>query len=146
VLLIAAALSSCLVLAEGVTNWLAEHMNIPRKQGVLWASGTAWVVGIASILGFSVWKEGWENLGLLYWIPSYDGKDIFDTLDTLAANNLLLVGGALSAIFFGWLVPKALEREEINVKDGLFFRFWRFMIRFVIPPVLIVALAMGIRE
>jgi len=146
VLLIAAALSSCLGLAEGVTNWLDEHMNIPRKQGALWASGAAWAVGIASILGFSVWKEGWENLGLLYWIPSYDGKDIFDTLDTLAANNLLLVGGALSAIFFGWLVPKALKLAEINVQDGLFFSFWRFMIRFVIPPVLIVALAMGITE
>ena len=146
VLLIAAALSSCLGLAEGTTNWLDEHMNSPRKKGVLWVSGTAWVVGIASILGFSVWKEGWENLGLLYWIPSYDGKDIFDTLDTLAANNLLLVGGALSAIFFGWLVPKALKLEEINVRDGLFFAFWRFMVRFVIPPILIVALTMGITE
>ena len=87
VLLITAALSSCLGLAEGVTNWLDEHMNIPRKIGVLWVSGTAWVLGIASILGFSVWKDGWESLGLLYWIPSYDGLDIFDTLDTLAANS-----------------------------------------------------------
>ena len=146
ILLIAAALSSCLGLAEGTTNWLDEHMNIPRKHGVLWVSGTAWVVGIASILGFSVWKDGWEKLGLLYWIPSYEGLDIFDTLDTLAANNLLLIGGCLSAIFFGWMVPKALKLEEINVSDGLFFAFWRFMIRFVIPPVLIVSLALGISE
>lgn len=146
VLLIAAALSSCLGLAEGVTNWLDEHMNIPRKRGVLWVSGTAWIVGIASILGFSVWKDGWEELGLLYWIPSYAGLDIFDTLDTLAANNLLLIGGALSAIFFGWFVPKALKLDEMNVEDGMFFAFWRFMIRFVIPPVLVVALAMGITE
>ncbi len=146
VLLIAAALSSCLGLAEGVTNWLDEHMNIPRKKGVLWVGGTAWVVGIASILGFSVWKDGWEQLGLLYWIPNYMGLDIFDTLDTLAANNLLLIGGCLSAVFFGWMVPKALKLEEINVSDGLFFAFWRFMVRFVIPPVLIVSLVLGISE
>ncbi len=146
VLLITAALSSCLGLAEGVTNWLDEHMNIPRQKGVFLVSGAGWILGIASILGFSVWKDGWEEFGLLYWIPSYDGLDIFDTLDTLAANNLLLIGGALSAIFFGWLVPKALKLDEINVKDGLFFAFWRFMIRFVIPPILIVALTMGITE
>ena len=146
VLLIAAALSSCLGLAEGVTNYLDEHMNIPRSQGVLWVSGTAWVVGIASILGFSVWREGWEKLGLLYWIPNYDGLDIFDTLDTLAANNLLLIGGFLSAIFFGWMVPKALKLDEMNVSDGLFFTFWRFMVRFVIPPVLVVSLVLGISE
>jgi NSS family neurotransmitter:Na+ symporter len=146
VLLITAALSSCLGLAEGVTNWLDEHMEIPRQKGVFLVSGAGWILGIASILGFSVWKDGWEEFGLLYWIPSYDGLDIFDTLDTLAANNLLLIGGALSAIFFGWLVPKALKLDEINVKDGLFFAFWRFMIRFVIPPILIVALTMGITE
>jgi len=145
ILLIAAALSSCLGLAEGVTNWLDEHLNIPRKQGVLWVSGTAWVVGIASILGFSVWKEGWANLDLLGFIPSYAGKDIFDTFDTLAANNLLLVGAALSGIFFGWLVPKALKLDEIDVPDGLFFNFWRIMVR-IIPVVLIVTLVMGITE
>jgi NSS family neurotransmitter:Na+ symporter len=146
VLLIAAALSSCLGLAVGVTNWLDEHMNIPRKKGVILSSGAAWIVGIASILGFSVWKDGWSEMDPLGFIPSYQGLDIFDTLDTLAANNLLLIGGAMSAIFFGWLVPKALKLEEINVQDGLFFGFWRFMIRFVIPPILIVTLVMGIRE
>lgn len=146
VLLIAAALSSCLGLAEGVTNWLDEHMEIPRKKGVFLVGGAAWILGIASILGFSVWKDGWAEKDPLGFIPSYRGLDIFDTLDTLAANNLLLIGGALSAIFFGWLVPKALKLEEINVQDGLFFGFWRFMIRFVIPPILIVTLIMGIRE
>lgn len=142
VLLISAALSSCIGLAEGVVNWVDEHLKIPRKQGILWVAGAGWILGIASILGFSTWSE----VRLLDFIPSYRGLDIFDTLDTLAANNLLLIGGACSAIFFGWLVPKALKLEEINVKDGLFFGFWRFMIRFVIPPILIVTLVMGITE
>jgi NSS family neurotransmitter:Na+ symporter len=142
VLLISAALSSCIGLAEGVVNWVDEHLNIPRKRGVLWVAGAGWVLGIASILGFNVWKD----VRLLEFIPSYKGLDIFDTLDTLAANNLLLIGGAFLAIFFGWLVPKALKLEEINVKDGLFFGFWRFMIRFIIPPILIVTLVMGITE
>lgn len=142
VLLISAALSSCIGLAEGVVNWVDEHLNIPRKQGILWVTGTAWILGIASILGFSTWKD----VRLLDFIPSYRGLDIFDTLDTLAANNLLLIGGAFSAIFFGWFVPKALKLEEINVEDGVFFSFWRFMIRFIIPPVLVVTLLMGITE
>ena len=145
ILLIAAALSSCLGLAEGVTNWLDEHLNIPRDKGVLWMSGAAWLLGIASILGFSVWREGWSNLDPLGFIPSYAGLDIFDTLDTLAANNLLLVGATLSGIFFGWLVPKALKLDEIDVPDGLFFNFWRIMVR-IIPAVLIVTLVMGITE
>lgn len=142
VLLISAALSSCIGLAEGVVNWVDEHLHIPRKKGILWVGGAAWALGVPSILGFSVWND----IRLLDFIPSYEGMDIFDTLDNLAANNLLLVGGALSSIFFGWLVPKALKLEEMGVRDGPFFAFWRFMIRFVIPPVLVVTLIMGLIE
>jgi SNF family Na+-dependent transporter len=43
-------------------------------------------------------------------------------------------------------VPKQLKLDEINIRDGLLFAFWRFMIRFVVPPVLLVALVMGITE
>ena len=142
VLLISAALSSCLGLAEGVVNWVDEHLGIPRQKGVYYMVGAAWLLGIASILGFSLWSD----VRLLEFILSYRGKDIFDTLDTLAANNLLLVGGSLSAIFFGWMVPKALKLDEMGVNDSLFFGFWRFMIRFIIPPVLIITLALGITE
>lgn len=142
VLLISAALSSCIGLAEGVVNWVDEHLHIPRKKGILWVGGCAWALGVPSILGFSVWHD----IRLLDFIPSYEGMDIFDTLDNLAANNLLLVGGALSSIFFGWLVPKSLKLEEMGVRDGPFFMFWRFMIRFVIPPVLVVTLVMGLVE
>ena len=142
VLLISAALSSCIGLAEGVVKWVDEHLNIPRKQGVFYVSGTAWALGVVSILGFSTWKD----VRLLDFIPRYEGLDIFDTLDTLAADNLLLLGGAFSAIFFGWLVPKALKLEELDVKDGLIFGSWRFLIRFVIPPVLLITLIMGLLE
>ena len=142
VLLISAALSSCLGLAEGVTNWIDEAWGIPRKRGILYVVGAAWLVGIFSILGFSTWS----HIHPLDFIPSYEGMDIFNTLDNLAANNLLLVGGSLTAIFFGWLVPKSLKLDEMGVRDSIFFGFWRFMIRFVIPPVLIVSLVMGIAE
>ena len=136
VLLISAALSSCLGLAEGTVNWVEEHWNIPRKKGVNYVVGAAWVLGILSIYSLGDWSEFYP----LQMIPSYEGKNIFNALDHLAANNLLLVGGALSSIFLGWLVPKALQLEEVNVADGLLFGIWRLAIRFVIPPILIVTL------
>ena len=115
---------------------------MPRKKGILYVVGGAWLLGIASILGYNVWA----GVSPLDFIPSYRGLDILDTLDNLAANNLLLIGGTLTAIFFGWLVPKAVKLDEMGVRDSLFFAFWRFMIRFVIPPVLVVTLVMGITE
>jgi len=137
VLLISAALSSCIGLAEGCVNWVDEHCGITRKKGVLYVVGAAWLLGIFSIMSLGDWSTYYP----LDFIPSYDGKNIFNALDHLAANNLLLLGGALSAIFFGWLVPKALKLEELDVADGPLFALWHFLIRFVIPPVLVIVLA-----
>ncbi len=142
ILLISAALSSCIGLAEGVVNWVDEHWGIPRQKGILLTAGAAWLLGVLSIMSLGAWSDFYP----LNFIPAYEGMGIFDSLDFLAANNLLLVGGMLLSVFFGWLVPKKLKLEEMDVSDGLFFKFWRFMIRFIIPPILLVALVFGITE
>jgi len=142
VLLITAALSSCIGLAEGAVNWVDQHWGIPRKKGILITVGAAWLVGILSIMSLGDWSGFYP----LDFIPAFVGKTIFDTLDFLAANILLLLGGMLLSVFFGWLVPKQLKLDELGVSEGAFFTFWRFMIRFVIPPVLLVVLVMGIAE
>ena len=134
--MISAALSSCIGLAEGVVNWVDEHWGIARKKGVLYVAGAGWLLGVFSIFSLGEWSTYYP----LDFVPSYEGKNIFNALDHLAANNLLLLGGALSAIFFGWLVPKALKLDELDVADGLLFATWRFTIRFIIPPILVVVL------
>ena len=142
ILLIAAALSSCIGCAEAVVSWVDEQFGIKREKGV-WLTGiAAWAVGILTIMSLGDWSEFYP----LDFIPAFEGKTIFDSLDFLAANILLLIGGLLISVFIGWFVPKQLKLEEIGVEEGLFFSFWRFMIRFVIPPVLLITLVMGIAE
>ena len=54
--------------------------------------------------------------------------------------DVVVVGSGLGGM------TAALCAYEMGVKDGLFFLFWRVMIRFVIPPVLFVVLVMGLIE
>jgi NSS family neurotransmitter:Na+ symporter len=142
ILLIAAALSSCIGCAEAVVSWVDERFGIKREKGVLLTVGAAWAVGILTIMSMGDWSEFYP----LDFIPAFEGKTIFDSLDFLAANILLLIGGLLISVFIGWFVPKQIKLDEIGVDEGLFFNFWQFMIRFVIPPVLVVSLVMGISE
>lgn len=142
VLLISAAISSCLGLAEGVVSWVDEHWGIKREKGILLTVGGGWLLGILSIMSLGDWSDFYP----LDFIPAFAEQTIFGALDFLAANILLLLGGLLLSIFFGWLVPKQLELEELGVEDGMFFAFWRIMIRFIIPPILVVVLAMGLLQ
>ena len=140
VLLISAAISSCLGLAEGVVCWVDEHWGIKRQKGVLLTAGAGWIIGLLSIMSLGDWSEFYP----LDFIPAFAGQTIFVAFDFLAANILLLLGGLLLSIYFGWLVPKNIKLDELNVDDGLFFGFWRTMLRFIIPPILLVILVMGL--
>ncbi len=141
-LLMVAAVSSCLGGAEAAVSWIDEHFSIPRHKGILYFVGIVWPVGIASILSLSIWS-GFHPLG---FIPALAEQTIFDLLELFAANILLLIGAALTAVFFGWLVPKAVKLEGLGIADGPFYTYVNVMMRYVIPPILAVALVLGLLE
>jgi NSS family neurotransmitter:Na+ symporter len=141
-LLIAAALSSCIGCCEAVVSWVDEHWNMDRGKGALCTVAVAWLLGILSIMSLGEWSDFYP----LEFIPAFEGKTIFGALDFLAANILLLIGATLTAILFGWLAPQTLQREETGLKDGVGYKLWLALVRFVIPPILLVSLVLGIAE
>jgi len=139
-LLIAAALSSCIGCGEAVVSWVDEHWGIKRGKGIVVAIAGAWLMGVLAIMSLGVWWDFYP----LGFMPAFAGKTIFDSLDFLAANVLLLFGAFLTSIFFGWLVPKQIHLNELGTPNGMFFALWRFLLRFVIPPMLLISLVLGI--
>ena len=141
-LLLAAALSSCIGCGDAVVSWVDDHWCIERQKGILDTVSVAWLVGLLSIMSLGEWADYYP----LDFIPAFEGKTIFDALDFLAANILLLLGALLMSVFFGWLVPKQLKLDELGLGDGWGYRVWLTLIRFVIPPILLVSLVLGISE
>jgi len=141
-LLIVAALSSCLGGAEAVVSWVDARWNIPRQKGILYFVGTIWLIGITTILSLGEWSDFYP----LSFIPALAEETIFDVLEWLAANILLLIGAALTSIFFGWLVPKQRKLEGMGIRDGMFYAYANTMMRYVIPPILVIALILGLLE
>ena len=141
-LLIAAALSSCIGCSEAVVAWVDEHWGIRRRRGTLATMIAAWLVGILTVMSLGDWSDVYP----LDFIPAFAHRTIFDTLDFLAANILLLLGASLTAIFFGWLAPRSLQRGETGAREGFLFALWRLLIRYLIPLVLVAALVTGIAE
>ena len=60
---------------------------------------------------------------------------IFGTMDYLASNWFLPVGGFLIALFVGWLLSPKSNRAELEDGHGEMASFggWLFLIRFVAP-------------
>ena len=142
ILLITASLSSCIGIAESVVSWVSQQWNITRLKAVNYTSGMAWLLGFFTIMSLG----NWSNYYPLDFIPLFAEKNIFDALDFLAANILLLVGSMMLSLFFGWFVSKKIKIFETDLSDGITFMILQFMIRFIIPPVLFIILVMALIE
>jgi NSS family neurotransmitter:Na+ symporter len=141
-LLIVAALSSCLGGAEAVVSWVDRRWSIPREKGILYFVGSIWLIGITTILSLGEWSDFYP----LGFVPALAEETIFDLLEWFAANILLLIGAGLTSVFFGWLVPKQTKLKGFGVREGMFYLYANTMMRYVIPPVLFVALVLGLME
>ena len=141
ILLFAAALSSCIGCAEAVTFWICERFKKSRDAAVLYTVSAAWLIGLTSIFSLGDWSE----FHPFDFIPAMQGMTIYAATDFLAANIFLLVGALAISVFFGWLVPKQIKLDAIGVSDGVLFKLWQLVIRWVIPPILLVVLVMGLQ-
>ncbi|MDZ4714571.1 MAG: sodium-dependent transporter [Cytophagales bacterium] len=128
-LLLVAALTSSISLLESIIAHLEVAVNMTRKKISIIAGVLLWVIGLGTVFSFNIWKEFTPISG----IASLRGKTFFGLLDYFSSNLLMPVGGILMAVIAGWLLPKTVCREELNVSSARAFMLWRFLIRYVAP-------------
>lgn len=124
-LIVFAAWTSAISIAEPGVSWCAEQTRLTRPQASLVIGGIIWLVGIAVALSFNAWKD-FRLFGLR----------LFDAFDYLASNVMLPLGGLMIVAFAGWVLSSAHAREELRCGERL-FAFWRLTVRYVSPVVIV---------
>ena len=139
-LLIAAAITSCIGNFAPVVAWTEEKFGMSHRRASVTAGFAMWALGLGSVLSYNVLKD----FHPLDFIPLFEGKTIFNSIDFIMANALLPIGALLTAVFIGWVATRESIREEIGLSDGFAFQSWLFLIRFVIPVALVAVFLTGI--
>jgi NSS family neurotransmitter:Na+ symporter len=137
VLLVFAALTSAVSLLEVACSYLIDEQGWNRKKAAV-------TVGIAC-LAFGLPSAFAMDSGFLLdsWESGYN-KNFFDTMDHLATNWLLPLGGLLIAIYAGWVMPARLRAAEVEDMSPVLVGGWLLLIRFVAPALVLVVLAQKI--
>lgn len=141
-----AALTSTISLLEVIVALFIDKLGMARHKATILGALLAYVVSIFSALslgaipalsGFSLFGEGKEG--------------VLSTLDHLAANWMLPVGGLFITLFVGWKLDKRISKDELNLvnPDGslkLSYRLFRFFIKYTAPAAIlavIIAVILG---
>ena len=124
-----AALSSSLSMLEVCVSRFSESDSMSRSTAAVLAGITIFFVGFITLGSFNVI----EDVRLLPSIPQFADMTPFDLLDYAITNVLMPVGAMLYAIFIGWFLTSDLVLRALAIPDGMLFRSWRFLMRFVVP-------------
>ncbi len=127
VLLVFAAWTSAISLIEPAVAWLVENQGIERVRAAVYVGIVAWLLGIVTIMSFSDWAFTFDFAG------EAKTGGVFDLLDILTANFMLPLGGLAMALFAGWFMSRESTRDELAMGQGLTYRLWRVMIRYIAP-------------
>jgi NSS family neurotransmitter:Na+ symporter len=123
-----AALSSTISLGEVTTSLLIDLLKWPRPRATVVTTGVVFVGSILAAL----------SLGAVPALSSFEifeGKQgVLSTLDHLAANWMLPLGGLLTTLFVGWRLGEEACREELGVRHrSVPFVIWLWIVRVVAP-------------
>ncbi len=129
-----AALTSAISLLEVVASYFMDERGWTRRRA-------AWILG-GVIFGFGIPAAfAMDKVFLMRgWEPSF-GINFFDTMDYLASNWLLPIGGLLVAIYVGWFMPARLRKAELQDASVLTSTGWLWLCRVVAPLLVLIVLA-----
>ncbi|RLE27711.1 MAG: sodium-dependent transporter [Acidobacteria bacterium] len=131
VLVAFAALTSTISLLEVVASYAIDEFGWARRRATLIMGGSIALFGILNALSLG----GVQKLSEINFIGRPSTAGIFGTLDYLASNWFLPVGGFLIALFVGWVLTKDENLKELEMGHGPMktFGIWRFLLRFAAP-------------
>lgn len=129
VLVFFAAFSSALSMLEVCVARFAESEMLSRTKAAIIAGIVIFFVGFITIGSFNFMAD----VRLLGSIERFANMTPFDLLDFAITSVLMPVGAMLYAIFIGWFITGDVVSEVLQIEDGPGLRFWRFLMRYVVP-------------
>jgi len=134
--LFATLTSSISMIEINVANTIKGNENRRRNMAYLFGL-LVFLAGIPSALSYGVLSDV-----IIF------GRSIFDNVDFLVSNVLLPTGAFISTIFVGYIIDRRVTMGELNVDENSsmfgFFKFWIFMLRFVLPVIILIVFAVSI--
>ncbi len=136
-LLVFAALTSSISLLEVVASYFIDERKWSRPKAVWLIGGLIFLFSVPSAFANDA------DFAMTGWAASY-GTDFFSTMDYLATNWMLPLGGFFIAVYAGWVMPQQLRSAELQGLAPAFFAGWLALVRFVAPAMVILILLQSI--
>jgi len=137
-LLTLAALTSAIAALEPLVTWAVERHGWKRSEAALGVAASAWLVGIGVSFSFNVGRHFYP----LADVPGLENATVFEIIDSVVSDGLIPIAGVSLLLFSGWRLTRGMVRDELAPISPLWFKGWRFLVRWLAPVTLLAILAL----
>ena len=124
-----AALTSAITILETVVSVIEDFSSLSRRRIVFIVTLLLWFAGLGTVFSFSSLQD-FHPLG---FIPAFEDRNIFETLDYIVSNWMMPAGGVMVAVLAGWGLKRSATLEELQISDGRLYKLWRFLVCILVP-------------
>jgi NSS family neurotransmitter:Na+ symporter len=123
-----AALTSTISVLEVIVSFFIDHLGWKRRRAAIVAGLMTYCLSILCAMSLGA-------LDLMSTFEIFGGKaGLLSTLDHVAANWMLPLGGLLTTIFVGWFLKRAIKLEQLRLTDEVgnptaWYKIWHFLVR-----------------
>lgn len=137
ILMAIAALTSAITILETIVSSVEDFSGLSRHLIVFILTSLLWIVGLGTVLSFS----SLQDFHPLAFIPTFESRNIFESLDYIVSNWMMPAGGLLVAVLAGWGLKKSATLDELQIVEGRLYKSWRFLVRYLVPAVITLVFA-----
>ncbi|MFG6119400.1 sodium-dependent transporter [Thalassobacillus sp. B23F22_16] len=122
-----ASLSSAISILEVPVAYFMRIFHWSRKMASVLTGSIMFLLGLVVSLGY----------GVLAGVSPIGDRDIQESMDFIASNILLPLGGLAMALFVGWYFKKATALEATDLTGNAFGPIWYGIVKYIAPVLII---------
>lgn len=141
ILMAVAALTSAITILEAIVSVIEDFSGMSRRRIVFVVTLLLWIVGLGTVFSFSSLRD-FHPLG---FIPVFESRNIFESIDYIVSNWMMPAGGVLVAVLAGWGLKQSATLEELQMTDGRVYKTWLFLVRYLVPVAIVLVFLVNLQ-
>jgi len=135
-LLTLTALTTAVAILEAMLSCYARKHGMSRVKSALQLGIAVWLLGLGTIFSYSLWNDSGLTLTIALGDDAYrlvNEAGLHDVLTFLSSHLLQPLVALFIAIFVGWIIPRSMSFEALNLPNRKWYEVWNFVIRYITP-------------
>ncbi|MCK4710754.1 MAG: hypothetical protein KAU21_19225, partial [Gammaproteobacteria bacterium] len=150
-LLTLAAVTTAAAIMEAIISGVKAKFQLTRLHAATQIGLFVWLFGLGTIFSYSQWEDSGFTMTLYFGDDAYrviNEAGFHDAIIYLSSHIFQPLVALFVALFVGWILPRSVTFEELNLPNRKIFEVWNFTIRYVTPILVFIVIlsTLGIVE